>query len=99
MCAARSVPGGPAQARRAANIAATPAEIDASRARGEARDMCPDVTDPAWVRRRSTYLLVGKHDRVRQRACGGNGARAVVDDEGEGDTGEQRVACGEPRPP
>src|ERR1044071_4148010 len=97
MWAARSVPGGPAQASRAANDAATPAEATASRARGDARRIHPDAIAVGNSTRRLTYPLVRPENRVGQRAGGGDVARAVVDEERNRDARDERVAGREPR--
>ena len=75
----------PGPGEQAANIAATPAEIDASRARGEARRIGTDVIGPGNGTRRLPYPLVRQQNRVGKRAGRRDVARAVVDEQRDGD--------------
>src|SRR5689334_2984028 len=101
MWAARSVPGGPAQASSAAKDAATPAETTASRARGDARRIDIETIGPGNDTRRLPYPLVRPENRVRERAGRGDVTGTVVDEQRYGDARDQRVAggkSGRPRP-
>src|SRR6476469_8038343 len=97
MWAARSVPGGPAQASSAAKDAATPAEPTAARARGDAPLIDTDRHGHGNDTRRLPYPLVRPENRVRERAGGGDVAGAVVDEQRDGDAGDEGVARGEAR--